>query len=856
MRAALRVAADRGPSGVDRAYALGLMEDLFDYVPNDPAARLAVGDMLALARDLASDGGSGDDELDGDLSDEAMARRRYRFELTSPWDRLGAYWGRGMQLAFDLLPDRIQPEVMDILRSIRVWEMPSGSSLRKILKELTNVAKKHGALAFPWFKGADWKYLINWDNLGDFATLTNWEDAKNELSEWATGYKEHKAHGPLGYTEEQFLVYFREGVRRFLALGEGVDRANENAVSINEFAALPTLWMTSGSTSRRSTAHYVDRNGNVKRVRKNKNESAMEMSAQEVERILRTRDVSNLTASYKAIPKRELGKVRWVISAPLEMHLRQTYVANWLDDAMSGHPFTPLYMSRSQILDMWDRLEVAVRDIMVAKIPIDQAHFDWQQTKEMIGVALEEIDRYMRVHLPPALVDDYAHVMEGMMVELVSTTGSIKLDQTLFKEASGDVEIPVEKGVMSGWRLTSLLDTMMNMGELHAAQENVLAQGGVETVIQAFGQGDDDDVLSPSYGTAAALAISYEQMNFEVNPAKFFISIERDEFLRQVIVPGDISGYMIRGVPAVVTRNPISRDPPAGVLRLRQQTSQWNMLLSRGADPDRVRHHAVNDIASGNGLSHEEATRILATPVALGGAGWLGGVWSWGNVEPLAIDEGRDEKKFRIVGTDFPGLNTVYELVKSYGLRPTRDSFVQYFGRDLDAPDAEREITPGEVYDPPDIFPFGWQLKEMGVAYPVSARARREINPQVASYMLLEALEHWRKSPSGEKAFWVDWINIVWLDDYQKEFSTKLKTRGGNRVWIDWLTGKLPWGKPVVQGWSSTLISSIYDLFLNDAWRRLNDMQSFNMTMVARAALTVEIHTTMKVQEYPYHLGN
>jgi len=832
------------------------MDELREYLPDQKAANQAVAELLELARESVTHPLQTRDDMGGweeELNDEAKARQRFRYEATGIWKYFGAYWGRGLQLGYELVPDELKPEVMSVFNQLKLWNMPNGKTLQKVLKQLTGVAKKHANLAFPTLGKEGWKHLVNWENMGDFVRRPDYEDAVQELRDWVTGSIEHKAPGPLGYNQDQFRVYFREGMRLFLNDGRGLIKANANALTIRQYAERPHMWKGSGSSSRRATIKYVGREGKEFRVRKNKTESAMAMDAPHVEAILRDGSIEGLRQRNTAVGKRERGKYRWVVSADLETFIRMDYVFEWVDAAMAGNPNSPLFMGKSQTLDMWRDLEAGVRNEAFTKIPLDQSHFDWQQNKEMISDYCDEVKDYISANAVEPARSDYLTVWNNVRRSLVDIEGTVTLDGSPF--GMPNVVITIDKGVISGWRITADIGTIMNVGELHAGRETVKYLGGPDPVVSAFEQGDDDQVTSPSYGCAASLAISYEIMNFEVNPNKFFISTWRDEFLRLVILRGDVSGYMVRGVGAVLFRNPVSRDPPSGVFRIREQVAQWNILLSRGAEPAKVKHFATMDVANGNGLSYEDAFRVMGTPTCLGGAGWLGTFWSYDTVH-LGVTEGRDIRKFRVVGTTFPGMDSAFERTLNLGITPSRQEFVDYFGKDLDASEAEREVVKGEVFTPPRVVPYQWKLIPSGRSSPVRAMANRDITSDVASFGLDYALGQWRKADKSGKQFWIDWIHSVWMEPDMVGFSDSLKGRAGNRVWIDWLTGKLPWKKPNVQGWSNLLVSETYERLLNDGWSRLAQKAKITMTKVLQLALAVELQTVDHVVRSTPHLGN
>jgi hypothetical protein len=593
-------------------------------------------------------------------------------------------------------------------------------------------------------------------------------------------------------------------------------------------------WARSGASQRKESVMYIDRDGKTKRARKSKWRTAFALTAGQTKAILRESRPTALKQHNTAIQKRETGKVRPVVNAGDEDYLRMLFISLWLETALDGHPKSTLFMSTEQLIMLWERLSRNCLDDTV-KIPLDQSHFDWQANKRMISRFLDVVARVIETYATERLKGELLHVLAAIRVSLVDLVGVLRVD-------IGDIHknIPIEKGIMSGWRWTALMDTVINWGELYAARQLVMRMGGIDPVIEAVAQGDDDQVRSPNYGTAAALAEAYTVMNFEVNPSKFFLSTERDEYLRQVAQPGVVAGYPIRGLTAVLWRNPVSKDPVAGILRMGEQLKSWNLLIGRGGDPTQCLRMMKIDMSQGNGLSTDEVDRLLATPTCAGGLGLFPPGETW-----LSMSPGRVDVHANIVETTVKGLDSELKRWKSLGLDITKKEAMQSLSSNLELSDARKEVAQGGVEEVTPWRQYLWEPKATGVGIPLQARPNQNLPRTLGSYALQRAVRD---------RDW-DWIREVWLDPTMRSVSDAIETRGGRTVWVDWLLDKLPWKTPNVLGWSDLVPSVLYRRSLTAAWSRIVGMNKFTYRSVKKAALTAELWVHNDIAHRGIRLG-
>jgi hypothetical protein len=755
---------------------------------------------------------SEDGSFTRELTDDERSRSRFirSWKASSQWERFGPRWGPAISLAFAVMPKEVKVAVDKVFDEIGVNRVNNETILAKMFKEMSGVFKKHGDRL-----NAHWKWFINWETLGGYRDSQDISDFVDELRNWVSGDITHTSLGEDGWSEEQFLDDLELGMEEFLSDLPNLENANKESLSILEWASSPGNWAKSGSSAIKTSLRFYDEKGKLRKPKKTKWRTALTMDPNWVIGVLRTKDESRLKQRNKAIQKRETGKVRAVVNADDETYLRMAYISDWLETALQGSAKSTLYMSKVQMVDMWIKLANATEGNTV-KIPLDQSHFDWQQNKRMISRFIKVVRRI--ISRCAKHKSDLLEVLDGVEKGLVQIEGELNVGT-----GSSRSVLPIQKGVMSGWRWTALMDTVFNWGELFAARKLVQRWGARDPVLNAIAQGDDDQVACPGWADAALLATAYDSMGFEVNPGKFFVAQNRDEYLRQVAEPGVVSGYPVRSLNSLLWRNPVSRDPVAGLLRAREQVNSWNMLIGRGGDKDATLRLMMRDVSAGNGLSLDQVRRLLGTPACVGGLGlWPAQDW-------LSIDEGHTTTKVSFDPSSASGLRLELPKWEAAGLGWTKHEALRALGDNLEVNKVPKEVTPGSVYEPQKVSPYPWSW---GGGGGVALGAR--MDPKLPRTL---------GTPSLDRAIrlrmW-DWIESVWLDPDLRGISGTIRQRGGRRVWVDWLQGKLPYKVPNVIGFSAMQISVLFDAASKAAWSRLVTKWKFNYTTVLRSALTVE----------------
>jgi hypothetical protein len=769
-------------------------------------------------------------ELDIPLTGEEKGRRRFAHNLgpVGLWRHLGPRYGRGFTLYWKVLPEKVKRKVLGILDTINIFRKDiTASGLYMILHKLSDIAKKHGDMLFQDI----WKWLVNLELLGGYRQEIPIELFEAEIRDWVQGEVEHTLLG----SEEKFLVLLKAGMRDFLSELPGVRTANARLKSIAEWSRDISTWARPGSSSSNLRLMYKVKGEEGERsARRTKWATALVTDSDYIERILRMGLDGNpdlIKGRLRAIEKRETGKVRAVAASDDETYWRMSFISDWLEAALKGSTKSTLYMSREQLLEFW-RIRADQTRTDTVKLPLDQRHFDWQQNRAMIGVFFDVIEEVLveveNTDIRKEILSVLAVLRASLTVSEEKFRGSVRV---------GEAEVKINKGILSGWKWTALMDTVFNWGELFAAKAVVDGGQPRKTVVSANAQGDDDQIECSSWGGATGLVFAYEEMGFDLNPSKFFLDTKRDEYLRQVATPTEVSGYPARIVNSLLWRNPVSKEPPRGLLRAGEQVKTWGILLGRGGDRQAIDFLMTRDLMGGNGLSKSVVEGLLATPVTLGGLGWR---ISLDREKWLKIENGQVKKEARL--QSWFGLKSeLGRWREEWGVTFKYEEINKVLLELVDLPKAKVVTEVGRVErvdwririgDIRDVDPI-----QTGI--PLAARA----DPALPS-----VLRNLARDNAVRERNW-EWVDGVWITPTDRDVSRAIRQRGGVRLWRDWLTGSLPWKTPIYPGVADLQISALSQSILQAKWNKLASKQKYNYTAVVRIGLETEFLTIMQLEK-------
>lgn len=525
----------------------------------------------------------------------------------------------------------------DLLRRHGVFEMARMVNWSDQFADLALRAHKLG----PAFD-ADWRMLCDLRQMSSYASPD--DSFEDEVEAWVT------KPAPLWHPDG-FDVAFRAKADTV------VDRLLKFTPTLrgtlDEYTRNPNNWALSGSSlDPEGRRFYVQDIATGRRYATGKNKWATAFASSPHE--IKARILKRERQFAKGIPKRERKKVRGVISSDVNTYLKMAYVSwAWLDDALKGNEESTLWMSPAQLYEMWERLS---RFGPNPRMPIDQTGFDHHVWASHVLYVISRIASKAK-GLPGPEGEDIREVLDLILYAL--SGGWVEVNGKRF---------PYLAGILSGWKWTAFLDTVINIIQREMA-EDLVRRAGLPYPIFAskpVSQGDDIQTEPSDWLAGAALWAAYEIMGFDVHPNKFWLDTGRDEFLRRVMIQGEVTGYPARAVGAILERNPIGEIEAPGEMRLNETWSRWNTLFARlgGHPPSWL---VYEDLAKGNKLTTTSAIMWAHSPGSLGG----GGLFPLANPAVRVSSAEREVRGVKPV--DAPGIDALVDVAVARGLAVTSD---------------------------------------------------------------------------------------------------------------------------------------------------------------------------------------
>lgn len=483
----------------------------------------------------------------------------------------------------------------------------------KLVRQLSEYMKKKGQQVEQ-----RWRYLVDLQRLNDFLEPKDVEEFAEDIRDWVQRKPIHTWNGD----EEEWYMRFEKAVDTILfRSGNKPDKQ----MTVDEFIQNGDVWCTSGSGYEPETDKLViyDRVRKEKEaVKKNKWSVRWAMSNYHVKRLLFKRRKQ----MCKAVPKSEPAKVRAVISSDLALYLKMTYVSTFLDQILKGRQDSTLWMSADDRIKLWESMKFDG----TWRMPLDQSEFDKNVTQRQVMIVLRSIKKLIQTY---GADDTMLEIMDLIMYALDGGVAYV-----------GTKKFEIYNGVLSGWRWTALIDTIVNLVEVEMAKDWVEQNSSIDAgIITINAQGDDDLFKLKTKQGAVAIWLAYESFGLGVNPGKFFLDRHRDEYLRRVMDNGIITGYPARSVASILFRNPTAEREITGQERIRTTFSKWK-LFSERFDRDLnigwFKHKMLQDAVQGTrGVTKEIVDDFINLGAIYGGIGLDNKGYFEARIPPVTIME-------------------------------------------------------------------------------------------------------------------------------------------------------------------------------------------------------------------------
>jgi len=472
--------------------------------------------------------------------------------------------------------------IRNVFEMLGLNELPN-KQLLPALKELGEVAKHHGDLAFPGI----WPHLVDWNLHFGAQPIDKDETTEAFVKQVESWVYTPKLEDAAGSTREKVIL------RGLHLLREKVGFCKKRGPTWDEVKAKPSTWLANGSsTSRRLPGS-----------RGTKVSTFLASSAGQLESDL----YDESDPEYGVEVKEERGKLRNIMNAPWSLYLQMKFVG--LGGLQDLYDSIPTSLSKKFGTATWlnwmDRMKHKLY------VPIDQSTYDHVPSGTVLDALLEFIC------VSCTYPGDSERERVSKLIRERSRCGTVKFAGRSW---------PHKRGILSGLDWTAGMDTVLNIAEYLGMSEAVDVP--VPDDEDLCFQGDDTLAGVCSWGQAFDLVDGYMKV-FPVNPTKFFLDNGRTEYLRMVVTPTRRFGYYARLAAGIMYANVWS----GGAMAPSSIAQHWSLLHSRGAMRDLTQRHCVDDLAGLLRCRKSEARRVLFTPSSVGGlgqegncgeGGWLG----------------------------------------------------------------------------------------------------------------------------------------------------------------------------------------------------------------------------------------
>jgi hypothetical protein len=619
-------------------------------------------------------------------------------------------------------------------------------------------------------------------------------DFIGDLHQWVSVRCVHKWQD----SEELFLEKFRQHLRLVLAMlmKRPLDKT---PLSIEEFLLDPNKYCSTGALlvngpviPPRKTVKFVARD--TSEVLRSKWVLPFTVSRDTLHKAMLT----PITPTYKAIMKQEADKVRAVISSPIELHLMMSYISHVLDYVWNGSSILSMYNSPSKLIDFWfDVFHKQGVNSSIWKLPLDYSTFDHQVNLQMIDVFLSEITSLLKYLLPTW--------DEGLAVMDVLTRSLLQGGVVII----GDHKIDIKNGLLSGWRWTSMMGSVVNATFMSMSSELISRPLMVEYMRI---QGDDVHELEREFIDCIRRIKALNSMNITVHPSKTYASTLRNEYLRKTIVGNPqnavVQGYPARFVNSVIRMKPTTKKE---YVSIRERLTTWLGFFAR----IRVNPIIEDMYRDFSNLGYSHYLEWLTTPASIGG----GGMWPLNGGYSVRRVEAKYNVKVEGIShlTQWAHHNLSRStIVKGFYTYPFREDVV-----------AVANPLHNEDFS---LEPITWEVLRISPKLPAP-----RIRWGAVMFMLQERILTMMRDKTNN-------LLLTVYEDATVSFARKLEKIGSRRAAIGWLLGDLSGAPPAHLGVSPSLTSYVYDKYRSIILNKLY-VTGFTNAQLIRAVCQAEVLT-------------
>lgn len=298
--------------------------------------------------------------------------------------------------------------------------------------------------------------------------------------------------------------------------------------------------------------------------------------------------------------KEEAGKLgRVTFSGDMKQYLLMSFIMDKLHFVPTGQ--TTLFEDAKSEKE---RLEMFFNYMDSGKVsfPLDMNEFDKYPSKEMILLLINIMRKYCFTKHTGDINDAFDLLIDS-------------LENETYLDINGQ-QYKWLRGILSGWKMTALLGTIISNVYFRMADSIVENTTGLTSCMFST-QGDDTTNVLQSYYHAYLIYATYKILKIKLSDGKFYMSRLRTEFLRKEYKNRKVSGYPARLVTKILYRSTEQPKTNPGLERYEEGLSNWREAKSRGLN---ISNFYRNDLIGRLGFYDEQ---LFKTGYLYGGANLL-----------------------------------------------------------------------------------------------------------------------------------------------------------------------------------------------------------------------------------------
>jgi len=423
------------------------------------------------------------DVLDPTTWDESWFEGLQQKYIRSARDKLSSmsYLGEGLVrcafgLHYDVLPEDEKWTYRRVVYDMGLHLM-SNSELIVACRKLSKIAIHHGPTLF----GSAYMCVTHLETFFGAPPIT--ESSQREFRDgilaWVSVRKpeDNRNHG-----RSRLISHGLEKLKE-------VTKISSNQRTMTDFLLHPSEWLSSGASDEDV----------LPETRANKFSTYASMSLNE----LKTLMLDDSPPVYKAQRKRERGKEhgRHFINSPMSLFMQMSFVGQGFEESNLGPGKSIPGTKAGVTVEEWLNFCSFTADYV--SIPIDQSTFDEVPSMDAVLKAVDIII--------DCSANDPERVSVANIIKKRLANGIVDLDGELIEH---------KRGILSGWRWTSVIGSMINFAEILAITETV----GVSLNGRSKVQGDDAQLFVHSWDDAVSIIDEYMRW-LPVNPGSRFLAL-------------------------------------------------------------------------------------------------------------------------------------------------------------------------------------------------------------------------------------------------------------------------------------------------------------------------------------------